>query len=75
MKSWLIVFGQAALHSYWLVQLPKPSSSIFATMLSTRVSRSGWPWGSKPSCETFAETKSMAEAFLQAATHAPQPMH
>ena len=29
----------------------------------------------RPRCETFADTKSMALAFLHAATQAPQPMH
>ena len=35
----------------------------------------GWPCGSRPRCETFAATNSIALEFLQAATHAPQPMH
>ena len=45
-----------------------------ATILRTRRSRSGWPCGSRPRCETLAAVNSMAEAFGQAATQAPQPM-
>ncbi len=74
MNSTRMPLGQAASHSPWLVQVPKPSASICATMSRTRSQRSGWPWGSRASCETLAETKSMAEAFGQAATQAPQPM-
>ena len=44
-------------------------------MFSTRCSRSALPCGNTARCDTFAETKSMAEAFLHAATQAPQPMH
>ena len=44
-------------------------------MFRTRWLRSGWPCGSRARCETFAPTKSIAEAFWQAATQAPQPMH
>src|SRR6202789_4302686 len=75
MKSCEISFGHAALHSYWFVQLPKPRPSIVLTIARTRLSRSGWPWGSRPRWETFAATKSIALEFLQAATHAPHPMH
>jgi uncharacterized lipoprotein YbaY len=32
------------------------------------------PWGSSARCVILADVKSAAEAFLQAATHAPQPM-
>ena len=67
--------GQAASHSYVFVQPPKPSLSICATILSTRWLRSGRPWGRKAICVTLAPTNSIAEAFLQAATQAPQPMH
>ena len=59
MKSCVIVFGHTALHSYWLVQLPKPAASIVSTIASTRRSRSGWPCGMRPRCETFAATKSI----------------
>ena len=44
-------------------------------MLRTRRSFSALPWGSRPRWETLAATNSMALAFLQAATQAPQPMH
>ena len=40
-----------------------------------RRSRSGWPCGTRLRCETLAATKSIALAFLHAATQAPQPMH
>ena len=50
---------------------PRPSA---ATILRTRSQRSGWPWGSSASCATLAAVNSMAEAFGQAATQAPQPM-
>lgn len=70
-----IPFGQAVAHSPVRVQPPKPSSSIVATMSSTRVSRSGAPWGSTLRWLIFAEVKSIAEPLGQAATHAPQPMH
>src|SRR5215218_10799199 len=67
-----ISLGQTASQAPVKVQEPKPSLSICATMLSTRFLRSGWPCGSKPRCATFADRKSEAEAFLQAATQAPQ---
>src|SRR5512146_1376532 len=66
--------GQAASHSLVFVHPPKPSSSMRATIACTRLARSGRPWGNSANCDTLAETNSMAEAFLQAATHAPQPM-
>src|SRR2546426_312733 len=74
MKSIEISLGHAAMHSPWLVQAPNPSASICATMSTTRASRSGWPWGRSPRCDTFAATNSMAEALGHAATQAPQPM-
>src|SRR5438477_12259857 len=74
MKSIEISLGHAAMHSPWLLQAPNPSASIRATMLTTRASRSGWPWGRSPRCDTFAATNSMAEALGHAATQAPQPM-
>src|SRR5206468_3596493 len=55
--------------------LPKPSASITCTIFRTRVTRSGFPWGIRDRCETFAAVKSMADAFGHAAAHAPQPMH
>ncbi len=36
MNSWRISFGQAREHSPWFVHVPKPSSSICATIESTR---------------------------------------
>ncbi len=75
MKSIEISLGQAAMHSPWLVHAPNPSASICATMFTTRLERSGWPWGRRPRCEAFAATNSIAEALGQAATHAPHPMH
>src|SRR5688500_18640389 len=69
-----ISLGQTASQAPVKVQLPKPSLSICATMLSTRFLRSGAPWGSSERCAIFAAVKSDAEAFLQAATQAPQPM-
>ena len=36
--------------------------------------RSTWPCGSSARWLIFAEVKSAADAFLHAATHAPQPM-
>ena len=56
------------------MQFPKPSSSIAFTIFRTRRSFSGLPCGSMFRWETFAATNSIAEAFLQAATHAPQPI-
>ena len=69
-----IAAGQAASHSAVFVQAPKPSASMRATMFSTRAVRSGLPCGNSAICETLAPTNSMADAFLQAATQAPQPM-
>src|SRR5262245_45233375 len=74
MFSTLIRLGQAASHSKWFVQWPKPSASICATILSTRSQRSGWPCGRRASWEILAEVKSDADALGQAATQAPQPM-
>ena len=36
--------------------------------------RSGWPCGRSARCDTLAPANSIAEAFGQAATQAPQPM-
>ena len=58
-------------HSAWqapvLVQLPKPSSSILATIALARRAPSTRPCGSLASDDTRAATKSMAEPFLQVA--------
>ena len=69
-----ISLGHAAVHSPMLVQPPKPSWSCWATMLTTRESRSGWPCGSSPRWVILAPMKSDAEPLGQAATQAPQPM-
>ena len=75
MNSTLISFGQAASHSSWLVQLPKPSASICATMLTDALGPLGLALRQqRRGGETLAATNSMAEAFGQAATQAPQPM-
>src|SRR5690606_17337939 len=70
----LIPFGHSASQARVLVQDPKPSASIWFTMLSTRAFRSGCPCGNSASCETLALTKSIADEFLHAATQAPHPM-
>src|SRR5215204_3530033 len=67
-----ISFGQTASQAPVKVQLPKPSLSICATMLNTLFFFSGWPCGSNPRCATLAARNSDAEAFLHAATQAPQ---
>src|SRR5437762_12095309 len=70
-----ISFGQTASHSPSFEQLPKPSASACAIMAATRERRSGFPCGSSASCEILAPMNRCADAFLQAATHAPHPMH
>src|ERR1051325_3207002 len=69
-----ISLGHSASQEPVLVQLPNPSSSICFTIFFARSTRSTAPWGNSASCDIFAETKSMAEEFLQEATQAPQPM-
>ena len=69
-----ISFGQTASHSYSLEQLPNPSASMAFARAKTRLWCSGLPCGNMPRCFAFAETKSIADAFLQEATQAPQPM-
>src|ERR1700744_6485132 len=69
-----ISLGHTASQAPVDVQLPKPSLSIWATISVTRVLRSGPPWGNKARWLPFAETKSKAELFWQAATQAPQPI-
>ena len=56
------------------MQLPKPSLSICATIRRTRSVFSTCPWGKSARCDTLAAVNSIAEAFLHAATQAPQPM-
>src|SRR6516225_7213490 len=70
-----ISFGQTDSQARVFVHAPNPSLSIWAIIFSTRVPRSGSPCGNKARCETLADTKSIAELFLHAATQAPQPMH
>src|SRR5205807_2645017 len=70
-----ISFGQTASHSPSFEQLPKPSLSACAIIAATRLRRSGLPCGSSDSCEILALMNRCAEAFLHAATHAPQAMH
>src|SRR6185295_18039182 len=67
-------FGHSASHAPVLVHAPNPSASICATIRSARSLASGAPWGSNANWDTLALTNNMAEEFLQAATHAPQPM-
>src|SRR5690606_2541097 len=70
----LMPTGHSASQAPVLVQLPKPSASIWLTMAWARLYRSVWPWGNNAYWDTLAETKSIADEFLQAATQAPQPM-
>src|SRR5262245_52120645 len=70
-----ISFGQTASQASVNVQAPKPSLSICETIPSTLVFLSTSPCGNKARWETLAETNNMADEFLQAATHAPHPIH
>ena len=70
----LSFFGHSASQARVLVQLPKPSSSIFMIMALARRAASGRPCGSKANWLTLELTNSMAEPFLQAATQQPQPI-
>ena len=71
----LICLGHSASQAPVFEQLPKPRSSIFSTIALTLSRASGFPCGRRAYCEILAETNNMAEAFLQAATHAPHPIH
>src|SRR5690625_5831559 len=62
-----ISFGHSTSQAPVLVQFPKPSASICATMFCTRLEASTLPCGSNAYCETFALTNSIADPFLQAA--------
>ena len=75
MTSCGMPLGQATEQAPVLVQPPKPSWSCCETIDTTRAHRSGWPCGSSPKWVTLAPMKSIAEAFGQAATQAPHPMH
>jgi uncharacterized membrane protein len=69
-----IPLGHSASQAPVLVQDPKPSLSIWATIFNTRLLRSGAPCGNKANCDTLALVNNMALLFLQAATQAPQPI-
>src|SRR5690606_11682606 len=69
-----IFFGHSTSQAPVLVQLPKPSSSILATIDLARRAASTLPCGRRANWLTLAETKCMADPFLQAATQAPQPI-
>ena len=70
----LITFGHCASHSRWFVHEPK-WCSISSTMPIVRRPRSGWPWGRRLRCASFAAVKSCPAPLGQDATQAPQPMH
>ena len=70
-----ISFGQTASHSPSFEQLPNPSASIRSTIATTRAARSTSPCGSSAEVRDLRAVKSAADAFLHAATQAPQPMH
>ncbi len=63
-------FGHSAAQAPVLVQLPKPNSSIFATIAFARRAASTLPCGKRANWLTLADTKSIAEPFLQAAAQA-----
>ena len=70
-----ISLGQVASQAPVLVQDPNPSLSICATIFNTRDFLSGAPCGNNAKWETLALRNNIAELFLQAATHAPHPIH
>ena len=70
-----IDLGHSASQAPVLVQLPKPSSSILATIALARAAFSILPCGKRASWLTLAATNNIAEPFLQAAAQAPQPIH
>ena len=57
-----------------VIQVDKVDEAVAATILRTRSPRSGCPCGNIPKCDTFAATKSIADPFRHAATHAPHPI-
>src|SRR4051812_36582525 len=67
-----ISFGQTASHAPVNVHEPNPSLSIWATILSALLFLSGPPWGRSARWAIFAAVNNEADAFLQAATQAPQ---
>lgn len=70
-----MLLGHSASQAPVFVHPPKPSSSILEIIFFARFFASTLPCGSFARCETFADTNSIAEEFLQAATQAPQPIH
>src|SRR5690349_11900401 len=77
MREMLVIaisFGHTASQAPVKVQLPNPSLSICCTMLSALFFLSGPPCGNKARCAILAAVNREADAFLQAATQAPQPM-
>ena len=70
-----IFLGHSASQAPVLVQFPKPSSSILATIAFARRVASTRPCGSNANWLTLAETNNMADPFLHAAAQAPQPIH
>src|SRR5680860_1910225 len=69
-----ISLGHSTSQAPVFVQLPKPSASICFTIWATRSPASIFPCGNRANWDTLAATNSMAEAFLQAAAQAPQPI-
>src|SRR5690554_4041111 len=67
-------FGHSTSQAPVLVQLPKPSSSIFATIDLARREASTFPCGKGDSWRALADINSIADPFLQAFTHALQHM-
>ena len=70
---WRSALGHSAWQAPVLVQLPKPSSSILATIAFARRAPSTRPCGSLASDDTRAATNNIADPFLQVAAQAPQP--
>ena len=56
-------FGHSAAHAPVLVQLPKPNSSILATIALARAAASTLPCGKRANWLTLAETNNIAEPW------------
>ena len=70
-----ISFGQTASHSPSFEQLPKPSASIWSTIATTRgVALDLALRQQRRGARSSRSMKRCADAFLHAATQAPQPM-
>ena len=67
--------GHSASQAPVFVQLPNPNSSILANIDFARRAASTFPCGNSANWLTFADTNSIADPFLHAATHAPHPIH